>query len=170
MASDYARQGRLDEVSRSFNDARNLGSAGRQDRSPQSFAATPNPSHSLDPENYYGLAYLYAKQQPEVWPAPQAEAPGAAFRRDFAHDGAETRSPQGHSVGSSEDLWATVAVRDTHAHSALGFGSEVVGDWLAGSAAAFGVGTVMVFLKKHRLSLTLWSLALFAVWLVPGPL
>lgn len=170
MASDYARQGRLDEVSRSFNDARNLGSAGRQDRSPQPFAATPDPSHSLDPENYYGLAYLYAKQQPEVWPAPQAEAPGAAFRRDFAHDGYSPPGPKGTPVGSSEDLWDTVTVRDTHAHSALGFGLEVAWEWLVGLCGSLGVITMAaVFIKRHKVSLTLWCLALF-VWLAPGPL
>ena len=170
MASDYARQGRLGEVAGQFNNARDLGSARRQDRSPQPSFAAPDPSHALDAENYYGLAYLYAQQQPEVWPAPaQAEAPGAAFRRDFAHDGVETRGAQGHPVGSGEDLWATAPVSNPHAHSALGFGSEVVGDWLVSSAAAFGVGAIMVFLKKHKLALTLWSLALVA-WLVPGPL
>lgn len=171
MASDYGRQGRLAEVARYFNDARALGAAGRQDGSPQPSVAASDPSHPLDPENYYGLAYLYARQKPEVWPTPvQTEAPGAAFRRDFAYGGTEARRPEGAPMGSSEALWSSVAVRDSHATSAMGFGLEVAWEWLVGLCGSLGVITMAaVFIKRHKLALTLWSLALVA-WLIPGPL
>ena len=176
--ADYGREEQLAKVARYFNGTRDAGPVGCQDGPSQPPAAADR--HPLDPDNYYGLAYLYARSAPDVWPAPVTQAPfptgataaAGAFGREPGYDRSEAHSPQSASVGAWEGLRDPGPVPHSNPSSDVGSSLEMgwdgVGSIIVGVLGSLGVMTMLGFLKRHKLAATLWGLALIA-WVLPVP-
>lgn len=147
--------------------------AGREIRLPDSNPAAPGP---FERESIYGLADLYARARPDVWPtpltaapSPATQAPGWAFGREPDYDRRQTFGPEGAALGGWPPVQPAAAVPSPDPNSGLGSDTEVVWHTLAGAAGGTIVmAAALAFMKKHKLATALWSLALIA-WMLPAP-
>lgn len=169
--ADNGRQERLAEIAGHFDGSRAAGPTGYQD------GLRPAAPPPLSAENVYGLAYLYARSAPDVWPtpitAPHATATaGPAFGREPAADRAEAYRPESAAMGAWEGFRDPGAVPHPHAAADVGTDVEVgwdsVGTVVVGLLGTLGVMTMFAFLKRHKVAATLWGLALIA-WVLPSP-